>query len=146
MRRHTHFRLVGSAACALVAQACTSYRPALERLAPTDRFRIASDTSFVVTTAGRDRVPTGSCRATMVSGRVLAVQGGTLVVGGSPIIVAAPGTPCDVSPIAIIVSPANVRNVEVRRPDVAKSVWAFGLAAFLIYCTDALLHAAFPES
>ena len=146
MRRCNRVHIASAAACVIAAQACTSYGPQLEPLHPSDRFRIVADSPFAVTTAGRDRVPAGQCRATEVTGRVLDVRGDTLVVGGPPIIVPAPGTGCDVAFTAIFVAPAHPRDVEVRRPDAAKMVWTLGGAAFLLYMTVLLLERAFPET
>jgi hypothetical protein len=146
MRRRTLDHFARAAACILVAQGCTSYGPQLEPLHPSDRFRIVADSPFAITTAGRDRVPAGRCRATEVTGRVLDVRGDTLVVGGPPIIVPAPGTGCDVAATVIFVAPEHPRDVEVRRPDAAKTVWALSGAAFLLYMTALLLEYAFPET
>ena len=146
MRRPTRFKIARVLACSFAAQACTSYGPQLEPLRPADRFRVVADSPFTVVTAGRDHVPTGSCRATKVIGRVLEVHGDTLVVGGSPIISPAPGAGCEVAAIAIFAAPPNVNDVDVRRPDTAKTVWALGIGAFALYAIDALLHAAFPET
>ena len=146
MRRCNRVHFALAAACVVLAQACTSYGPQLEPLHPSDRFRVVADYPFTVTTAGRDRVPTGSCRATKVIGRVLDVRGDTLVVGGSPIIVPAPGTGCDVAVTAIFVAPADPRDVEVRRADAAKTVWALSGTAFILYLIGMLLKEAFPET
>ena len=140
------FHTGAAVACVVLAQACTSYGPQLQPLAPEDRVRVVADSPFAVATAGLDRVPTGSCRATQLTGRVLEVRGGMVVVGGSPTVVAAPGTACDVSPIAIIVAPPDTREVEVRRPDSAKTVWALSAAAFTVALIAAALRAMFPET
>ena len=138
--------LARAAACVLIAGACTSYGPQLEPLHPADRFRIVADSPFAVITAGRDRVPTGNCQATEAIGRVLERRGDTLVVGGTPTLVPAPGTSCDVAATLILVAPPEARDVEVRRPDAAKTVWALSAGAFLLYLIDLALHAAFPET
>lgn len=146
MRLCSRLDVRSAIACALLVNACTTYRPALVPLDAADRFRMVADTPFAVTTARRDRSPTGSCRATRVTGRVLEIRGDTLVVGGSPILVPAPAASCEVAEVAIFVAPPNVRALDVRRPDAAKSVWAVGITAFVIYSLDALIHAAFPKS
>ena len=146
MLPRSRLSLASAAACVLLAPACTSYGPQLEPLHPGNRFRFVADSPFAVITAGRDRVPSDSCRATEVIGRVLDVRGDTLVVGGTPIVVPVPGTSCEVGPTVILVAPPNARDVEVRRPDAAKTVWALSVGAFLLYLIDAALHAAFPET
>ena len=143
--RRERFHLALAVACVVVAQGCTSYGPQLQPLAPEDRFRVVADSPFAVATAGLDRVPTGSCRATQLTGRVLEVRGDMVVVG-SPTVVAAPGTACDVSAVAIIVAPPNARDVEVRRPDNVKTVWALSAAAAAVALIAVALRAMFPET
>ena len=143
--RPERIQLAPALACVALAQACTSYGPQLQPLAPRDRFRVVADSPFAVATAGLDRVPTGSCRATQLTGRVLEVRGGMVVVG-SPIVVPARGTACDVAAIAIIAAPPNAREVEVRRPDTVKTVWALSAGAAVVVLIDAALRAMFPET
>lgn len=127
------------------AQACTSYVPALGRLAPDDRIRLSSRSPFLVVLANRDRVPTGRCRATAVTGRVLDMRGDTLVVGATPYVVPAPGEACQAAETATFVAPAREdADVEIRQPDARKTIFALGIAALLVVSIDVLLEMAFP--
>jgi hypothetical protein len=125
-------------------QGCTSYVPVLGRLAPDDRIRIASPSPFHVLLAGRDRVPTGSCDAIKAIGRILEIRGDTLVLGGSPRVVPAPGAACELAETAIFVPPPRDAVVDIRQPDEGKTLLALGGVVLLAVSIDALLKVLYP--
>lgn len=94
--------------------------------------------------AGRDGIPTGQCQATEVTGRVLAVRGDTLVVGGDPIIRPAPDTACYTGATAAFVPPPNAHNIHLRRPTRRRRS-GLGIGGFVVYAIDEIIHDGYPR-